>query len=158
MARRQKRQRVISLRRATKTTHEPDCRIIFVAPQRAPAVPCYTYTQGLMEALRHPELVVFGLEEGNAADILRDLVSRIATLRQRIKPNHLYTDVLLGHRTVFRELTQNQTFRYLRRTDKKGHVLKALQMVWPDTNDRFPWEAGFEENLRQLQPLLGLDA
>lgn len=29
-----------------------------------------------------------------------------------------------------------------------------LQMVWPDTKGKFPWQSGFEERFREAQPLL----
>ncbi len=31
---------------------------------------------------------------------------------------------------------------------------EVLQLVWPDSTGKFPWQEGFEEKLRKAQPLL----
>jgi hypothetical protein len=36
-----------------------------------------------------------------------------------------------------------------------GRFFPVLQIVWPDKQCRFPWESGFDEKARELQPVLG---
>jgi hypothetical protein len=37
----------------------------------------------------------------------------------------------------------------------KYKEFSALQLVWTDRKDKFPWEAGFENEFERKQPLLG---
>jgi hypothetical protein len=37
--------------------------------------------------------------------------------------------------------------------ERKGFSLR--QLVWPDKTGTFPWQAGFREEFRRLQPILG---
>lgn len=34
---------------------------------------------------------------------------------------------------------------------------KAVQLFWPDRSGKFPWEEGFDESFRRIQPDLALE-
>lgn len=156
MAKRQKHHQTITIVAPGSPECEIELHINHVPSGKTTFTPGYAYTSGLLAAVRHPEIVVFGLKREIAANILKDLVQRIVVNNASFRANHVYPDIFVGHRAVFHELAPAQIRKYLGERDRKGYASKALQLIWPDNKDLFPWETGFEEHLRRLQPVTGL--
>lgn len=113
------------------------------------------YTVGLAKK-GLPEIVVFGVPREAAMPILNSAAALLIA-------GKLETDVpvskLASMPLVFKHVAPEATEKYLTEsTDNAGRPVAALQMVWPDTQGRFPWDPRFEQQLRAAQPLLFLSA
>ncbi|MFZ2510494.1 MAG: DUF4262 domain-containing protein [Gordonia sp. (in: high G+C Gram-positive bacteria)] len=114
--------------------------------------PAFAYTTGLTEFSR-PELVIYGLDPEQACGIL----NRTAELL--IGDEQLFdTPRLAGilrppyHLTSLPALdTDELTVTRL----LYGPDFPAVQLIWPDADGRFPWEAGYVLSL-DVQPLSGI--
>jgi Domain of unknown function (DUF4262) len=117
--------------------------------------PAFAYSLGLYEKFGHPELILFGLDLDTMHQLINDAGEQIRSGR-RYEDGQQYIDLLDDFPCVFRlvrpeeydgHLTYSQWFY-------RGSEFPALQMVWPDMNSRFPWDADFDERYRQDQPAL----
>jgi hypothetical protein len=122
--------------------------------------PPFSYSVGLSKTWQHPELLIVGLNMDDSETILTTFVSLI-------RQGHRYahgdidrsqfnspiafveipsdvddSDVLSDRFAVARALYDDVKF-------------DALQVVTPDDNGRFPWEAACDQNVVSRQPLLG---
>jgi hypothetical protein len=116
----------------------------------SPAEPRLSYTVGLT-ALGHPEVVAVGLPF-EAAEGYLNLVG--TSVRSGSRWQH-------GSRTV-RFTDPDSPVVFIRAEDTSrltavgqlyGRV-DVLQMIWPDSTGKLPWEKGYR-NAPQVQPLLG---
>jgi hypothetical protein len=109
-------------------------------------VPPFCYTIGLHE-LDHPELLIFGLDQGTSAQILNTAGARIRT-GERLHDGDVLT--LDGDPQLrVTALTVPNPGEILYSTNRHYHrpdddSVPALQLVWPDDVGRFPWDAGYE--------------
>jgi hypothetical protein len=118
--------------------------------------PGWSYSVGLFQTLRHPELVVFGLPSSVTQPIINDLGERIRSGAQ-FQHGARDSEVLEKHAVQFVGIPESAFETHL------GYALwfyrrkpfPALQVVWPDRKGILPWEAGFDVTLHALQPVLG---
>ena len=119
------------------------------------------YTIGLMQTCIHPDFVVFGLERENAYALLSGLIEDIRSGKSYREPG-VYTVNLGGdeHRVGVRRVNPTQHSLYLgfamgfmRRIGRPGE-LEAMQAFWPDHHDKFPFDAGCDLAVYELQPRL----
>jgi len=123
--------------------------------------PPFLYSIGLMQTCDHPELIVFGLDAGNAHALLSGLIRGIRAGQSFAEPG-VYTVNIGGadHRVGCRCVHPTQHALYLGFTmgfcRKTGHVggLEAIQVFWPDTAGKFPFEIGCDLGVFRLQPRL----
>lgn len=123
------------------------------------SAPSWAYTIGFDESLNQPELVVFDLPKPSANQLFW---RSFEALRQ----GHLaledggqapFTDARCVWRKVHPEHTGEWlTLACMRRFDKTGARvgLEAFQFVLSDAEGRLPWDQGYDERLRHLQPAL----
>ena len=102
------------------------------------------------------ELIVLGLDPEMGAEIINSVMDRL-------KEGETLADGQQVEGLIERFAL---TFRAVARQHYDGYVGAAqiyhqsrnewplLQIVWPDTKGRFPWQEGFEERFRDKQPLL----
>jgi hypothetical protein len=112
--------------------------------------PQFAYTVGLT-AMGHPEILCHGLPLDSAQSFLIEIGDRVRN-----------GSVFSGGMTT-RELTRDGLpLTFIEATDTSDLVVgamiygsvRALQLVWPDPQGRFPWEPGCIMNHDQ-QPLRG---
>ena len=121
--------------------------------------PAFAYTIGLEESFGHPELVMFGLDPGELGGLMHRILNVVGEM---IKSGYSFShgvqvdDILEGHPCAFRvvDLSHYSNHFGCGRWFHHGDDFRVLQMVWPDGESRFPWDDGFEEDLRWRQPLL----
>lgn len=125
--------------------------------------PPFLYTIGLMQTLNHPEFIMFGLDAGNAHALFSQLVRNIRAGQSYAEPG-VYT-VNIGsdeHQVGFRPVDPTQHELYLgfamgyRRHIGRWGELSAMQVFWPDSSGKFPFDVGCELDVYQLQPRLDL--
>jgi len=124
------------------------------------ASPSFVYSVGLMFSLGHPELIIFGLD-GEGYYVLRAMVEDIRAGRSFAEPA-TYDDVLAEGAIATRRVHPSQhelhlgyATGYCRERGRTGE-LEAMQVLWPDTADRFPFQPGCDEETYALQPRLDL--
>ena len=101
------------------------------------------YTIGLTDH-DHPELILYGLPPDLARPALHTLAADVIARRRTCVAGRHADDVLEGHRVQFVEVTEPD--RHLpvaaRFYAVSGAALTALQIVWPDRYQRWPWQPG----------------
>lgn len=125
----------------------------------------WTYTIGFDETLGHPEIVTTGASDR----IVRETLWRVfqAVKRGELEIHDGMSWDLVGHgRYVWREvhatrLTPNADWLLMalhRRWERTGSPqgMRAFQLVPADDRGLFPWEAGYDELLRDHEPQLWL--
>ncbi|MGF6641875.1 DUF4262 domain-containing protein [Paraburkholderia sp. MM6662-R1] len=118
----------------------------------------YGYTIGnVLQGL--PELLVSGLPPDIMMPILNDTVALMRAGTLKVTDHARTSDIAQGYDTAFRLVD-------LSRVDDEINLLKVwcrlheielppvYQLVWPDAQNRFPWEPGFTEKMRAMQPVL----
>ena len=109
--------------------------------------PGYTFSVGLYRTHGHPELMVMGLEPEVAHPILGLAVAQI-------KQGHVYRDgfrddtLLDGVDCMLRKVPPALHRKYLGYCSwfykDRPDGFEALQILWPDSQGRYPDQAGFE--------------
>ena len=111
----------------------------------------FFYTVGLTAA-EHPELVVSGLPQQTAHNILTELAIRV--VRHGADISGELADVIRGLPVRIVDVSAadvptNVAFRIY-----GEERVSACQVVWPDPDGRFPWEPEFGLSWRGRQPLV----
>ena len=117
--------------------------------------PSFAHSVGLTETFNHPEIICFGLPSDLAHSIINDVVE-IIKQTGAIKIEKEYDNIFKDSRAAFLKVDQRNIGDYFGVAleyyqDKK---IEALQLIWTDRNDKFPWEENFEDEFIYKQPLL----
>lgn len=129
------------------------CHIINVREENG--IPGWGYTIGVYETTRQPEIIVVGLKPEAAHSVLNDCARRLKG-GARFEDGHRERELLTTVECEFRRVE----VRWLRQL--MGYAVwfygddnfPAVQCVYPDLKNRFPWEAGFDDSWRVRQALL----
>jgi hypothetical protein len=125
--------------------------------------PPFLYTIGLMQTLDHAEFIMFGLEADNIHALFSQLVREIRAGQSFAEPG-VFTVNIGGdeYRVGFRRVhpTQHELYLgfamgYCRHIGRWGE-LEAIQVFWPDSSGKFPFEVGCALDVNQLQPRLDI--
>lgn len=127
-----------------------------IAIEATDYLPSFAYSIGLWKKYKHPEIIAFGL----TIKTLHDTINSAADIvkgGQSIEPGKDYYDNIF-EKAVARFVKVDP----LNIGDYFGYAIDfynskefpALQLVWPDRNNKFPWEKDFEEDFIYKQPLL----
>jgi hypothetical protein len=113
----------------------------------------FTYTVGLRDSYDHPELIVYTLNALQAHGVLFSAIKNIKEGKGYEKGERR-TDVIEGPNgtelpVVIHEVPEpGEPLTAARRFHNRDE--SALQIVWPDPNNRFPGEPGYDaENFPQ---------
>lgn len=122
-------------------------------------LPSFAYSIGLWQEQQHPEIIIFGLSIETMHIVINGVADMVKN-GQVIEKNKTYDDIFRDGRAVFLEIDHRNLSDYFGNAiDYYGHNhFSALQLVWTDRNDRFPWEEGFEDEFNDCQPLLDRNA
>jgi hypothetical protein len=118
--------------------------------------PGFAFTIGLFTTFGHPELVMVGLGREVMHACLNELGEEIRA-GARLAHGTATQSLLEGYRCVFVEVDRTHYRDYLgfARWWHRGSDFPALQVVWPDKDDRLPWHAYANPALAKQEPLLG---
>jgi hypothetical protein len=122
------------------------------------AGPGFAYSVGLMDGLKHPEIIIFGLRRQLMHDMLWGIFREVQSGKNFSEGKH--EDVLEGYACDFRIVHEEQHQLYLGyamwHCRYRGSIgsLRALQCTWPDKSGLFPFEKGCNDEVRRRQPLL----
>jgi hypothetical protein len=114
----------------------------------------FNYTVGVAE-LGHPELLVVGMNNHQGHLVLNAAVNYLNS-EGRLVPGSYCDQVLEGYRVgVVKVVDPLDESHMMSMAHRFYGEVEAVQIVWPDRNDRFPWHADFEAEYREHQPLAG---
>ena len=122
-------------------------------------LPSFAYTIGLWKNYRHPELISFGLTIKTLHQIINN-AGEIVKSGQEIIAGKTYDNFFNNSKTEFVKVDPRNIVNYLGFGIDyyKTIDIPAMQLVWTDRNDKFPWETDFEEEFIYKQPLLDRNA
>jgi hypothetical protein len=113
--------------------------LIGVFPAEGDTGQPFTYTVGLTEQFL-PELVVYGLDPNSAAAVLNTVAANMVD-KGEIKAGDRLADVLTDGRTLaVIDLDAADAADLAMVHNIYGTLLSARQVVWPDSDGKFPWE------------------
>lgn len=119
------------------------------------AEPEFAYTIGLHHTFGHPEIIVFGLPREVAHGVL-NAVGKDVRAGGVFASGARSEGIVDGYEVVFKPVPQAAYEAHL------GWALwyygapdfPVLQLVYPDRDRRFPWEADVADGFRASQPVL----
>jgi hypothetical protein len=114
--------------------------------------PAFSYTTGFWFTLRSPELLVFDFPPQLAHDVFGQVMRELQSGRElpmRVPLNR----ILAGEDVYLFPVTSQQAAKYLlsSRWFYRQLDFPTAQVVWSDKG-RFPWKAGFDDELTTRQP------
>jgi hypothetical protein len=109
-------------------------------PQPTALETCW-YTVGLT-GHGHPELILFGLPPDICRPVLRAVAGDLIAGRRTVAAGQEADDVLEGHRVRFVAVTEPDRHLPAAAQFYAGRAVRALQIVWPDRYERWPWQTG----------------
>ena len=114
----------------------------------------FNYTIGFKER-EHPEVLMMGLPAETMHGVLGVVYQQVKS-GTRFNPDTYYNFILNKHRVAFLEITDPMNNGYpMSMTKHLEGDFTAIQLVWPDEMDRFPWHSDFDRRLLDRQALLG---
>jgi hypothetical protein len=122
-------------------------------------LPNFAYTVGLWKNYNHPELISFGLSSETLHSIL-NIGGDIVKAGQKLHADRTYYDFFeTGSAQLLNVDSRNivDYFGYAIWFNEKKKI-PALQLVWTDRNDKFPWDVDYEKEFEYKQPLLDRNA
>ena len=118
-------------------------------------LPSFGYTIGLWKNYQHPELICIGLKP-ETIHLLLNIAGEKVKNGETIRENFEYNDFLENYSTKFLKIEKsflNDYFGYAIWFYKKNNF-DAMQLVWPNEKNLFPWEINLLESQNFSQPLL----
>lgn len=129
-----------------------------VFPDQSTAVPVFwLYTTGLWQTYQHPELMIFGVNPNAAHGIVTGVVQTHIAKGRVFADGERVAGLVIGPFDIFFRAAPAMDEEYPCSTSKffYGHAdFPVLQLVLPDTHNRFPWDDACEEKIALTQQLL----
>jgi hypothetical protein len=122
-------------------------------------LPSFAYSIGLWQKFKHPEIICFGLKTQTLHTIINDIAD-IVRNGQTIYLGKIYNEIFENSSAKFLKVDSRSLSDYFGTAINyyDTNDFPALQLVWTDRNDKFPWEENFEEEFLYKQPLLDRNA
>ena len=134
------------------------CHLASIAPDNY--LPGFVYSIGLFKKFNHPEIICFGLKQDVMADIINGVCDEIKK-GLSMQAYKRYPDFIQDFDVQFIPVVKEFYQDYLGYGGwfyDMSFDFDALQMVWTDKQNKFPWEDGFNPDWKFKQPLLDRDA
>ena len=118
-------------------------------------LPAFAYSIGLWKTYKHPEIICFGLTTKTLHALIND-VAKLVKHGQTIITNKSYDDFFAKNETQFLNVDPSYLNNYFGTAINYYNTdnFPALQFVWTDRNNKFPWNVDYEEEFKYRQPLL----
>ena len=117
--------------------------------------PGFAFSVGLYDVYNHPEILIIGLPQEVAHRVLNNLADDIKK-GKHYTSEISYAGILKNHQCQFKTIDTQHYREYLgfAMWYYGGENFPALQCVWPDKNQLFPWDKKFDKKLQWYQPVL----
>lgn len=117
--------------------------------------PGWAFSIGLYHNYDQPEIIIIGLNRKLMHSMLNEIANWVKS-GQTLQVGTFYSGLLEGYSCTFKEVQPKWIDPFL------GYALwfyqkrafPVLQCLWPDKQNRYPWEATFVDGDLELQPLL----
>jgi hypothetical protein len=131
------------------------CHIIHVS--ESSGIPGWSYTIGVYETLKQPELIVIGLSPDLSHFVLNEVV-RLMRAGTQIENAIRIPDLLDQVVCEFRTPQQRWAAHVMNCASwfYGGEQFPVLQCIYPDLSNYLPWETAFDSSWRERQALLFL--
>ena len=130
------------------------CHIIHVREEGG--LPGWSYTVGLYEKFRQPEIITVGLKDDTAQYLLNEIAHRLKEglqIQEGLRQRELLESVEYEFRKVEERPELSAVVGYA--TWFYGaNAFPVFQCIYPDLENRFPWEDSFDPSWRNRQALL----
>jgi hypothetical protein len=122
-------------------------------------LPSFAYTVGLWKNYHHPEIISFGLTTKTLHVILND-AGEIVKSGRTIEVGKNYDDFFENNNAQFVHVDSRNIADYLGQAINfyDSSDFPAIQLIWTDRNNNFPWEKDYEAEFEYRQPLLDRNA
>lgn len=122
-------------------------------------LPSFAYSIGLWKTYNHPEIICFGLRIETLHALFND-VADIIKNGQKIEVGKNYDQIFESGLAEFISVDKRNLSDYFGGAIDyhKTKDFPAMQLVWTDRNNKFPWESDYEEEFVYKQPLLDRNA
>jgi hypothetical protein len=116
--------------------------------------PAFAYSIGLSHNYEQPELICFGLDLQLMCGMINALRDRMAD-GETMRSGQRVSGLIKGFDCELRSVKKSEYAAYFGYALRyhEGDDFEALQIVWPDKQDRFPWDEGCVVKTSQ-QPVL----
>jgi hypothetical protein len=116
--------------------------------------PGFSYTVGVYEATGQPEIIEVGLRKDTAHYALNEAARRMRA--GELKINQREAEIISNVDCVFRPIEDRwiQQLMYRAQWFYNDLPFPAVQCIYPDIENRFPWEEDFDSSWRPRQALL----
>jgi Domain of unknown function (DUF4262) len=117
--------------------------------------PSWSFTLGLWQRAKHPEVVVFGLPAEVADDLLNVIADDVED-GNRFAAGDTRDDILDGYQVYFGRVHPSQCRGLLDEIHRvyESHDVPVIQLVYPDKQGRWPWNPDVREGFAAVQPVL----
>jgi hypothetical protein len=118
--------------------------------------PPFAYTIGLHTTYRHPEVLLYGLNDLKFMHKVLALMKGAIACGERYEPGREYAEILKDSRCTFLPIPSAAYDEYLCAAQRfyEGNAFDALQCIWPEHGQRFPWDAKASPDLLACEPVL----
>lgn len=113
----------------------------------------YCYTVGLWQNSQHPELIVFGLPAERAQQLLHNAAVEVSGGAVLTTPLQALTESYALQVNPVLPLHHREFLAY-NRWYYRGDGFQAVQLVWPDPDERFFDHPEYPAHLQSIQPQL----
>jgi hypothetical protein len=133
------------------------CLVMGVFPTETSELPVsFAYSIGL--PITFPgaaEVLIIGLDSDSSHRMINTIMALMKE-GQRFADGDEASGIIQRLPLAFRTVPKRHYHDFVGRAIEYhgGSNWPLLQLIWPDTHGRFPWQAGFEERFRAMQPLL----
>jgi hypothetical protein len=128
------------------------------------SVPSWAYSVGFHSSLAAPEIIVFDVPQDVANNLFWEVYEELKSGQLALRDGERWradqTETPLVWRKVHPSQLQNEETIWLGLAETFQLILRpqdmfeAFQLVLSDPQGRLPWEAGYDERLRERQPAL----
>jgi len=130
--------------------HSPyGCHLVSETPEEGLTI---TYTVGLWNSFWHPELVCVGLNPTVARLLVNLYVERVAEGTPPPLNEPISGGAIAQNQVLFQVCSDEAKAQYLPKAAwfNSGSRFSAIQMIWQDQQQRWPWDDGFTADEPQL--------
>lgn len=110
----------------------------------------YTYTIGLQQFCNSPEVIITGIDMNVAHSLLHGVVKNIVS-GVVYNTDDIFTGILGDDRPVkFNAVSKENRINLMCQAYYHNDMndFRAIQMIWPDSNNKFPGDVGFNKKFK----------
>ena len=140
-------------RKALSNIEEFGCHVLKV--MEGEGEPCFCYSIGINKKQNKPDLLITGLDLSLAHSIVNNYKDRLLA-GESFDTENYYSDFLEGFDVCFVKVDKKHYEEYLGfgLWLHGGNDFEVLQMIWPTTGGKWPWDIDTSDYYKWAQPVL----